>query len=146
MAARSPSMPPSSTGARPLGSSTRSSSMPRARWRPPAPPPSWCCRTSIGLRTVGWCRPTSSTPLQTTNRLWPRVRPWLLGAAVTSLLGVSLWRRLAILHQLSFDYDEGVYWQSLESMRQAHHLFSEVFSSQPPLFLGGLSPMYNLLD
>lgn len=61
------------------------------------------------------------------------------------MLAVSLWRRLAMLNMLSFDWDEGVYWQSLESMRHGHHLFAEVFSSQPPFFLAGLSPIYNLL-
>jgi hypothetical protein len=50
-----------------------------------------------------------------------------------------------MLHRLSFDWDEGVYWQSLEAMRRGHRLFGEVFSSQPPFFLAGLSPVYNLL-
>jgi 4-amino-4-deoxy-L-arabinose transferase-like glycosyltransferase len=61
------------------------------------------------------------------------------------VLALSLWRRLAMLHRLSFDWDEGVYWQSLESMRHGHRLFVEVFSSQPPFFLAALSPIYNLL-
>jgi 4-amino-4-deoxy-L-arabinose transferase-like glycosyltransferase len=50
-----------------------------------------------------------------------------------------------MLHRLSFDWDEGVYWQSLEAMRHGHRLFGEVFSSQPPFFLASLSPVYNLL-
>jgi 4-amino-4-deoxy-L-arabinose transferase-like glycosyltransferase len=60
-------------------------------------------------------------------------------------MAFSLWRRLLQLGRLSYDYDEGAYWQSLESMRHGHRLFAEVFSSQPPAFLGGLSPIYNLL-
>jgi hypothetical protein len=61
------------------------------------------------------------------------------------LMALDLWRRLLQLGRLSYDFDEGVYWQSLESMRHGHRLFAEVFSSQPPAFLGGLSPIYNLL-
>jgi 4-amino-4-deoxy-L-arabinose transferase-like glycosyltransferase len=64
---------------------------------------------------------------------------------LVAVLALSLWRRLAMLRGLSYDYDEGVYCQSLESMRSGHRLFAEVFSSQPPLFLAGLSPIYNLL-
>ena len=60
-------------------------------------------------------------------------------------MGFSVWRRLLQLGRLSYDYDEGAYWQSLESMRHGHRLFAAVFSSQPPAFLGGLSPIYNLL-
>jgi 4-amino-4-deoxy-L-arabinose transferase-like glycosyltransferase len=70
---------------------------------------------------------------------------WAAAAALGVLTGISLWRRLLQLGRLSYDYDEGAYWQSLESMRHGHRLFAEVFSSQPPAFLGGLSPIYNLL-
>lgn len=66
-------------------------------------------------------------------------------AAFGVLLAVSAWRRLLQLGRLSYDYDEGAYWQSLESMRHGHRLFGEVFSSQPPGFLGTLSAVYNLL-
>jgi 4-amino-4-deoxy-L-arabinose transferase-like glycosyltransferase len=76
---------------------------------------------------------------------WNRVEPWLATGAFLAILGGSLWRRLAMLPRLSFDWDEGVYWQSLESMRHGHHLFVEVFSSQPPFFLAGIYPLYNLL-
>ena len=69
----------------------------------------------------------------------------MAAAALGVLTGISLWRRLLQLGRLSYDYDEGAYWQSLESMRHGHRLFAEVFSSQPPAFLGGLSPIYNLL-
>ena len=66
-------------------------------------------------------------------------------AAFGVLLAISTWRRLLQLGRLSYDYDEGAYWQSLESMRHGHRLFAEVFSSQPPAFLGSLSPVYNWL-
>jgi 4-amino-4-deoxy-L-arabinose transferase-like glycosyltransferase len=70
---------------------------------------------------------------------------WAAAAVLVIVMGFSVWRRLLQLDRLSYDYDEGAYWQSLESMRHGHRLFAEVFSSQPPAFLGGLSPIYNLL-
>ena len=76
---------------------------------------------------------------------WERAEPWIAIGAFLAILGGSVWRRLAMLPRLSFDWDEGVYWQSLESMRHGHHLFVEVFSSQPPFFLAGIYPLYNLL-
>jgi 4-amino-4-deoxy-L-arabinose transferase-like glycosyltransferase len=76
---------------------------------------------------------------------WERAEPWIATGAFLAILGASTWRRLAMLPRLSFDFDEGVYWQSLESMRHGHHLFTEVFSSQPPFFLAAMYPLYNLL-
>jgi 4-amino-4-deoxy-L-arabinose transferase-like glycosyltransferase len=76
---------------------------------------------------------------------WGRAEPWIATGTFLAILGGSAWRRLAMLPRLSFDYDEGVYWQSLESMRHGHRLFVEVFSSQPPFFLAGMYPLYNLL-
>jgi hypothetical protein len=76
---------------------------------------------------------------------WERAEPWIAIGAFLAIMGGSVWRRLAMLPRLSFDWDEGVYWQSLESMRHGHHLFVEVFSSQPPFFLAGIYPLYNLL-
>lgn len=51
------------------------------------------------------------------------------------------------LHQLGlpFDrdgYDEGVYWQSLLALSDGHSLYSQVFYSQPPLFLWSLFPLF----
>jgi Dolichyl-phosphate-mannose-protein mannosyltransferase len=66
-------------------------------------------------------------------------------AAVLSLVGVAvglcLWRLLA--H--TGTYSEGVYWQSLRALAAGHALFSEVFSSQPPLFLLGILPAFDAL-
>src|ERR1700730_8750509 len=76
---------------------------------------------------------------------WERAEPWVAIGAFLAVLGASTWRRLAMLPRLSFDWDEGVYWQSLESMRHGHRLFAEVFSSQPPFFLAAMYPLYNLL-
>jgi 4-amino-4-deoxy-L-arabinose transferase-like glycosyltransferase len=48
---------------------------------------------------------------------------------------------------LPFDrdsYDEGVYWQSLRAMSAGHPLYSQVFYSQPPLFLLSTFPSYVL--
>ena len=44
----------------------------------------------------------------------------------------------------STDYDEGVYWQSLRAMAHGQPLFTGVFSSQPPMFLLSLYPLYLL--
>src|SRR5258708_15967912 len=97
----------------------------------------------------GWCptmwrrRPTRSRWPETTDR--PSAGRLLALAAFGVLLAISSWRRLLQLGRLSYDYDEGAYWQSLESMRHGHRLFGEAFSSQPPAFLGPLSPAYDLL-
>src|ERR1700682_2892311 len=109
-----------------------------ARWPPPGRPASLWYQTSIGPPTRGWSRPTSWRLPKTTRPAWERARSWGAAVAFVAVLAVSLWRRLAMLHRPSFDWDEGVYWQSLESMRHGHRLFGEVFSSQPPLLLGGL--------
>jgi len=67
--------------------------------------------------------------------------PLILALAVVALV-LRLWP----LGGYATDYqDEGAYWQSLRSMAAGHHLFSEVFSSQPPFFLLGLFPFYALL-
>lgn len=59
--------------------------------------------------------------------------------------GVALVLALQTLQgQGGGEYDEGVYWQSLRAMANGHPLFSEVFSSQPPLFLLSIYPFYML--
>jgi hypothetical protein len=55
---------------------------------------------------------------------------------------VALMLALQTLQGRSFDYDEGVYWQSLRAMANGHSLFGFVFSSQPPLFLVSVYPFY----
>ena len=46
---------------------------------------------------------------------------------------------------LSNEADEGVYWQSLRAMSAGYHLYSQIFYSQPPLFLISIYPFYELL-
>lgn len=46
------------------------------------------------------------------------------------------------LQGASNTYDEGVYWQSLRAISSGHPLFTSVFSSQPPLFLLSIFPIY----
>jgi hypothetical protein len=65
---------------------------------------------------------------------------WLVLAVAV----VALALRLRPLGAPSTEYDEGVYWQSLRAMALGHPLFSEVFSSQPPLFLLAIYPFYLL--
>jgi 4-amino-4-deoxy-L-arabinose transferase-like glycosyltransferase len=46
---------------------------------------------------------------------------------------------------LSNEADEGVYWQSLRAMSAGYRLYSQIFYSQPPLFLISIYPFYELL-
>ncbi len=62
-----------------------------------------------------------------------------------AVMMVALLLRLPILTGGQIDYDEGVYWQSLRALMAGHHLFSEIYSSQPPGFLLVLLPFYGLL-
>src|SRR5436190_4063652 len=48
------------------------------------------------------------------------------------------------LRRYSGNYDEGVYWQSLRALDHGHHLFTQVFSSQPPLFLLSVLPLFHI--
>ena len=78
----------------------------------------------------------------------PGAWPWLYRRAPEVLLVATMaaatWPRLAPIRGLDYDYDEGVYWASLDAMRSGHQLFTEVYSSQPPLFLTGLLPFYSV--
>jgi 4-amino-4-deoxy-L-arabinose transferase-like glycosyltransferase len=53
--------------------------------------------------------------------------------------------RVLLLLPYRANFDEGVYWASLRSLSSGNAIFSEVFSSQPPLFLLGLLPGYEAL-
>lgn len=64
----------------------------------------------------------------------------LLGIICLVAVGLRLWP----IGSYSTDYDEGVYWQSLRALAQGHPLFSQIFSSQPPLFLLSIYPFYVL--
>ena len=70
---------------------------------------------------------------------FPRITPWLIPLLIATAI------RLPGVWAGQFDYDEGVYWASLRSLSAGHHLFSEVFSSQPPGFLPAVLPFYDLL-
>lgn len=59
--------------------------------------------------------------------------PMVLALPAVLLIGTCI--RAAILGSGQFDYDEGVYWESLRAMVAGHPLFSSVYSSQPPTFL-----------
>lgn len=75
----------------------------------------------------------------------PGSRISLAGWAGLGACLVSLTLTLQTLHGQIVDYDDGVYWQSLRAMARGHSLFGSVFSSQPPLFLLGLYPFYEIL-
>ena len=59
-----------------------------------------------------------------------------------ALAAITLDIRAAPLSEI---YDEGVYWQSLRAMSAGYHLYRQIFSSQPPLFLLLIYPSYELL-
>jgi 4-amino-4-deoxy-L-arabinose transferase-like glycosyltransferase len=65
--------------------------------------------------------------------------------ALAMLIAVPAAARAPLLFATQFDYDEGVYWQSLRALAAGHRLFAEVYSSQPPGFLVLLTPFYDLL-
>ncbi len=56
------------------------------------------------------------------------------------IIALALALRLWHLSALTDNYDEGVYLASLRALRSGHPLFTQVFSSQPPLFLLSLYP------
>jgi len=65
--------------------------------------------------------------------------------ALLAIGAVALALRLWPLRHFSLDFqDEGAYWQSLKAMAAGYPLFSVAFSSQPPFFLLGLFPFYQL--
>jgi hypothetical protein len=73
---------------------------------------------------------------------WTPPYAWVVTALWIAAIGARAWPLGAPSH----DYDEGVYWASLRAMAAGHPLFTSVFSSQPPYFLGGIYPFYLLLD
>ncbi|HEX6122465.1 MAG TPA: glycosyltransferase family 39 protein, partial [Ktedonobacterales bacterium] len=74
-------------------------------------------------------------------RAWARRLPWDVWA-VLGIGAVALVPRLTALGAFSVEYDEGVYWQSLRALAAGHPLYSQVFSSQPPLFLALVLPLF----
>jgi hypothetical protein len=71
------------------------------------------------------------------------MREWLSrhrrGALAIGAIGVAVVvtaaTRLPLLGGGQIDWDEGVYWLSMQSMQAGHALFTSVYSSQPPAFL-----------
>src|SRR5262249_28140070 len=65
---------------------------------------------------------------------------------ILSLISIAIAMRLYGLGSLfDFDgYDEGVYWQTLRSMRAGFGLYDQIFNAQPPLFLISIYPFYTI--
>lgn len=75
----------------------------------------------------------------------PRVdRALPIGVIVLVLVTVVV-TRLPHLGTGPLDFDEGVYWLSMRSMRAGNPLFASVYSSQPPAFLLLSEPVWNWL-
>jgi 4-amino-4-deoxy-L-arabinose transferase-like glycosyltransferase len=80
-------------------------------------------------------------------RLWPdgnRLRA-LVPAAIALLVVATVASRLHLLGSHELDWDEGVYWLSMQSMQAGHPIFTSVYSSQPPLFLLSTEPAWAFL-
>ena len=67
---------------------------------------------------------------------------WLPAAAIGAVVLVTALSRIPHLGTGELDFDEGVYWLSLRSLRAGHAFATEVYSSQPPAFLLGLQPAW----
>jgi 4-amino-4-deoxy-L-arabinose transferase-like glycosyltransferase len=65
--------------------------------------------------------------------------------AIAAIVAIVVVTRLPLLGVGEIDYDEGVYWLSLQSMQAGHPLFTAVYSSQPPAFLLFTLPPWALL-
>ena len=76
------------------------------------------------------------------NRNRPRALALLAIGVVVIGTVVS---RLPVLGLGEIDWDEGVYWLSMQSMRNGHALYTSVYSSQPPAFLLFAEPPWALL-
>lgn len=75
-----------------------------------------------------------------------RKQHMLFWGALAALLVIAVGMRLYGLG-LPFDrdgYDEGVYWQTLLSMRLGYPLYQHIFYSQPPFFILSTYPFYSL--
>ncbi len=80
-------------------------------------------------------------------RLWPdsnRLRALAL-AAIGLIAIATVAGHLPFLGTSEMDWDEGVYWLSMQSMQTGHSLFTSVYSSQPPAFLLFTEPPWALL-
>ncbi len=62
------------------------------------------------------------------------------------LVAAILMRWAGLGGEFDYDgYDEGVYWQTLRAMSGGQRLYTDVFCSQPPLFIVSIYPFYRLL-
>jgi 4-amino-4-deoxy-L-arabinose transferase-like glycosyltransferase len=80
-------------------------------------------------------------------RLWPdgnRLRAFA-PAAIGLIAIATAAGHLPLLGTSEMDWDEGVYWLSMQSMQTGHSLFTSVYSSQPPAFLLFTEPPWALL-
>src|SRR5437588_5159399 len=82
------------------------------------------------------------------SRLLPSTRQQtiLFWGVLVALLAIAFGMRLYGLG-LPFDrdgYDEGVYWQTLLSIRAGYTLYQQIFYSQPPFFMYSTYPFYIL--
>lgn len=66
-------------------------------------------------------------------------------AAIVATLVALVATRLPHLSTGPLDFDEGVYWLSMRSMRAGNSLFTSVYSSQPPAFLQVTEPPWDWL-
>ncbi len=81
------------------------------------------------------------------------MRPWfdrnrpqaltLLGIGIVVVVTVA--SRLPVLGVGEIDWDEGVYWLSMQTVQSGHALYASVYSSQPPAFLLFTEPPWALL-
>jgi 4-amino-4-deoxy-L-arabinose transferase-like glycosyltransferase len=65
--------------------------------------------------------------------------------AIGVVVVVTVLSRVPVLGIGEVDWDEGVYWLSMQSMRSGHPLFLSVYSSQPPAFLLFAEPVWAVL-
>jgi 4-amino-4-deoxy-L-arabinose transferase-like glycosyltransferase len=75
-------------------------------------------------------------------RTWPDA---LAIGAIGMVVIVTVASRWPWLGSGEIDWDEGVYWLSMQSMQSGHALFVSVYSSQPPAFLLLTEPPWALL-
>jgi 4-amino-4-deoxy-L-arabinose transferase-like glycosyltransferase len=70
---------------------------------------------------------------------------WVVAVGVVIIALGAAAARLPKLGSGQLNFDEGVYWLSMQSMASGHPLFSAVYSSQPPAFLLITEALWRLL-
>lgn len=98
----------------------------------------------MSMATAVRPQPQASRATRALEFVWRSLRThWDVWLLVVFLVGFCAFA-LANLGSASVEYDEGIYWQSLRNLAAGHPLLGEIFSSQPPLFLISLVPIYLL--